>query len=167
MNSKLINQSKQITNYGVVGAWEPLSDPRIRTDPRCRIVLHINWKAQTLPVIIGGLLSKKKAAAASSSKDWHALPQPGLDEIIPVSPLAQIVRGNYQTPTFLIHGTADDLIPWEQSQGTYRALVDRGVTAGLVLVEGAPHICDLSSDPESEGWKAALEGYEFLCSYVF
>jgi len=38
--------------------------------------------------------------------------------------------------------------------------------AGLALVQGAPHICDLSSDPESEGWKAALRGYDFISSYV-
>ena len=149
----------------MVGAWEPLSDPRILTDPRCRIVLHINWKAQTLPVITGGLLSKNKAAS-SKVRDWMALPQPGLDKIIPISPLAQIVRGNYQTPTFLVHGTDDDLIPWQQSRVTYDALLDQGVTANLALVEGGPHVCDLSTDPESEGWKAVLKGYEFLCSYV-
>ena len=120
---------------------------------------------QTLPVITRGLPSKKKAAGSKVS-DWGALPQPGLDEIIPVSPLAQIVRGNYRTPTFFVHGTKDDLIPWQQSKGTYDALIDQGVTAGLALVEGAPHICDLSSDPESEGWKAALKAYEFLDSYV-
>ena len=148
-----------------MGAWEPLSDPRSRTDPRVHIVLHINWKAQTLPVILGGLPSEKKASG-SEVRDWGALPQPGLDEIVPVSPLAQIARGNYRTPTFLIHGTKDDLIPWQQSKGTYEALIDQGVTAGLALVEGGPHITDLSSDPESEGWKAALKGYEFLDSYV-
>ena len=127
-------------------------------------MLHINWKAQTLPVIISGLPSKKKADA--STKDWKTLPQPPLYEIMEVSPRAQIVRGNYKTPTFLIHGTADDLIPWQQSHGTYEALVDQGVAAGLELIKGAPHICDLSSDPESEGWKAALKGYEFISSFV-
>lgn len=118
-----------------------------------------------MPVIIGGLPNKKKAAGLKV-REWNALQQPGLDEIVPVNPLAQIVRGNYQTPTFLIDGTNDDLIPWQQSQGTYNALVDQGVTAGLALVEGAPHICDLSSNPGSEGWKAALKGYEFISSYV-
>ncbi|KAI0862679.1 BcPKS19, polyketide synthase [Xylaria cubensis] len=160
-------QDEPITNYGVVGAWEPLSDPRILTDPRCRIVLHINWKAQTLPVIIGGLPSRKKADMGSESKDWNNLPQPGLDKIIAVSPLAQIRRGNYRTPTFLVHGTADDLIPWQQSRDTYDAMVQSNITAQLALIEGAPHICDLSSDPDSEGWKAAIRGYEFLGSYVF
>ncbi|KAI1205468.1 BcPKS19, polyketide synthase [Annulohypoxylon truncatum] len=160
-------QDEPITNYGVVGAWEPLSDPRILTDPRCRIVLHINWKAQTLPVIIGGLPSKRKAAQYPDVKDWNNLPQPSLEKIVAASPRAQIRQGNYRTPTFLIHGTADDLIPWQQSQGTYEALVDRNIETELVLVEGAPHICDLSSDPNSEGWKATLKGYQFLSSYVF
>ncbi|KAI0553005.1 BcPKS19, polyketide synthase [Xylaria curta] len=159
-------QDEPITNYGVVGAWEPLSDPRILTDPRCRIVLHINWKAQTLPVIIGGLPSRRKADMGSESKDWNNIPQPGLEKITAVSPLAQIRRGNYRTPTFLVHGTADDLIPWQQSKDTYDAMVQSNITAQLALIEGAPHICDLSSDPESEGWKAAIRGYEFLSSYV-
>jgi acetyl esterase/lipase len=134
-------------------------------DPRCRIILHINWKAQTLPVIIGGLPSKTKSSDASV-KDWNNLPQPSLEEIISCSPLAQIVRGSYQTPTIMIHGTNDELIPWQQSQATFEALVRKGVEADLVLVEGAPHICDLSSDPASEGWKAVLRGYNFLKSHV-
>lgn len=157
-------QDSPVTNYGVVGAWEPLSDPRILTDPRCRIVLHINWAAQTLPVIINGLPSRRKA---DQSVDWNAAPQPSLERIRAVSPRANIAAGTYSdVPTFLIHGTADDLIPWEQSQGTHQALVKRGVPTGLALIDGAPHICDLSSDPDSEGWKAAVRGYDFIGSFV-
>ncbi|KAI2620676.1 beta-ketoacyl synthase domain-containing protein [Hypomontagnella submonticulosa] len=177
-------QDTPISNYGVVSSWEPLSDPRIMTDPRCRIVLHINWKAQTLPVILGGLPSRKKAAAAaavadsdnrrfksegdtaSGEKNWNALPQPSLDKIVAASPFAQICRGNYHTPTFLIHGTADDLVPWQQSWNTHKALVTAGIDTQAVLLQGAPHICDLSSDPLSEGWKAVVKGYDFICSYV-
>ncbi|KAK3293977.1 uncharacterized protein B0H64DRAFT_374821 [Chaetomium fimeti] len=89
--------------------------------------------------------------------DWNAAPQPTLERMRAVSPRAHIVGGSYaHVPTFLVHGTADDLIPWQQSRGTYDALVARGVPAGLALVEGPPHIRDLSSDPESEGWKAVL-----------
>ncbi|KAI0154669.1 hypothetical protein GGR57DRAFT_466287 [Xylariaceae sp. FL1272] len=159
-------QDKPITNYGILGAWEPLSDPRLLTDARARIVLHINWKAQTLPVITGGLPDRKKADTYHDNRDWNALPQPSLEAIRAVSPMAQIRAGNYSTPTFLIHGTADDLIPWQQSQGTYEEMVARGIPVELVLVEGAPHITDLSSDPDSKGWQAALRGYDFICSYV-
>lgn len=172
-------RDEPITNYEMVGAWEePISDPRSQDDPRCRIVLHINWKAQTLPVIMNGLPSKRRAAAiaASSSaatdphageEEWGALPQPSLDTIRAHSPRAHILQGAYSVPTFFVHGTADDLIPWQQSQGTYQAMVERGLDAELVLLEGAPHICDLSSDPKSDGWKAVLRAYDFLSSHVF
>ena len=157
-----------ITNYDMVGAWEePISDPRSQNDARCRIVLHINWKAQTLPVIMNGLPSKTQASAAGTNKtDWGALPQPSLDTIRSLSPRAQVREGSYRVPTFFIHGTADDLIPWQQSQGTCASMRESGIETDLRLVEGAPHICDLSSDPKSEGWKAVLRGYDFICERV-
>ncbi|KAK6074459.1 polyketide synthase (beta-ketoacyl synthase) [Seiridium cupressi] len=160
-------QDQPITNYEMVGAWEePLSDPSSHNDPRTRIVLHINGKAQTLPIILGGLPSRKKAAAEHPTIDWNALPQPKLETIRAASPRAHIHQGTYSVPTFFIHGTADDLIPWQQSHGTYRTMKDNGIETDLVLIEGALHICDLSSDPKSEGWKAVLKGYDFICSYV-
>lgn len=157
-------QEAPLAAYGLVGAWEPLSDPRMVTDARCRLILHINWKAQTLPLLLGGLPPR---ARADPRVDWSRLPQPDGEAIRAVSPRAHIGRGAYRTPTFLVHGTADDLIPWQQTQATYAALVDAGVEAGLALVDGAPHICDQSSDPASDGWQAARRGYEFLASFVF
>ncbi|KAL4993159.1 hypothetical protein BDV10DRAFT_199901 [Aspergillus recurvatus] len=157
-----------ITNYDMVGAWEePIKDPRSMHDARCRIVLHINWKAQTLPVILNGLPSARQAAAEHPDvKDWNARPQPTLDVIQAASPRAHIRQGTYAVPTFFVHGTADDLIPWQQSEGTYRALAAQGIPAEIELLDGEPHICDLSSDPESDGWKATLRAYDFISSYV-
>ncbi|KAK8054708.1 Methylphloroacetophenone synthase [Apiospora phragmitis] len=166
-------RDRPIAKYEMVGAWEePVADPRSHSDPRIRIVLHINWKAQTLPVILGGLPSRKAAAAADSSSsdvvdvDWNALPQPSLETIRAASPYAHIDRGTYRVPTYFIHGTADDLIPWQQSQCTYKLMKEAGIETGMVLVDGAPHICDLSGDPRSEAWKAVVEGYDFICSFA-
>ena len=155
-------QEQPISNYGVIGSWEPLTNSRIMNDARSRIVLHINWKAQTLPVILQGLPSRKNAGR----EDWNARPQPPVDVVRAASPRARIVEGEYRTPTFLIHSTGDDLIPWQQSQDTHEALLKRGVRSDIVLIEGAPHVCDLSSDPESDGWKAVLKGYAFLSDAV-
>ncbi|KAK1579385.1 beta-ketoacyl synthase domain-containing protein [Colletotrichum navitas] len=160
-------QKEPITNYSVIGAWEPLSDLRIHTDPRARIVLHMNWKAQTLPVVIGGLPSKSSAASKRPGVNWNALPQPPVDEIQCCSPLAQVRKGNYVTPTFLVHGEADDLIPWQQSLRTIQEIKQRGVDGQLVLVPGAPHICDTSRDPAAPGWQAVLEAYRWLRDYAF
>ncbi|ETS78026.1 hypothetical protein PFICI_10088 [Pestalotiopsis fici W106-1] len=162
-------RDKPLTNYDMVGAWEePISDPRSWHDARCRIVLHINWKAQTLPVILNGLPSKQKANAecsADKQQDWGALPQPSLDVIRAASPRAHIRQGDYKVPTFFVHGTSDDLIPWQQSRGTFQTLAEKGVATDLVLLDDGPHICDLSSDPRSDGWKAVLKGYDFLISH--
>ncbi|OLN96152.1 Iterative polyketide synthase CazM 3 [Colletotrichum chlorophyti] len=158
----------QITNYGIIGAWEPLSDPRIRSNPRSRIVLHMNWKAQTLPVVIGGLPSRRQAASRRPEvKDWNALPQPPAEEIRRCSPLAQVRSGNYGTPTFLVHGTADDLIPWQQSVRTIEEMKARNIDAQLILVPGGLHVCDTSHDPESAGWQAVLEAYRWLGKHAF
>lgn len=165
-------QEAPITNYDMVGAWEePIADPRSQNDARCRIVLHINWKAQTLPVILNGLPSRKKATAGAAkagagADDWNSLSQPELSVIRAASPRTHIIQGTYNVPTFFVHGTADDLIPWQQSQRTYQSMVEKGLKTDLVLLEGAPHICDLSSDPKSDGWKAALKAYDFLSSHV-
>ncbi|KAK7993967.1 C6 finger domain-containing protein [Apiospora arundinis] len=163
-------EDQPIANYEMVGAWEePVADPRSHSDPRTKIVLHINWKAQTLPVILGGLPSRRKVVKSGSDgaeMDWNALPQPSLDTIRAASPYAHIKQGTYRVPAFFIHGTADDLIPWQQSQETYQLMREAGIETGLVLVDGAPHICDLSSDPISEGWKAVVRGYDFICSFV-
>lgn len=157
----------KLAHYSAVSAWEPLSDPRVRNDPRCRIVLHMNWKAQTLPVLLSGLQPIVTEDGRNSvSCDQTALPQPSTQEIVRCSPLAQVKRGFYTTPTFLVHGTADELIPWQQSQRMWQQLTNRGVTAHLELIPGRPHICDTSADLESPDWKAVVRGYEFLTRAV-
>lgn len=136
------------------------------SDPRSRIALHMNWKGQALPVLLGGLPSKGKVADADAQK-WLSLDQPAHEQIISISPYAQVIRGNYRTPTFLIHGTEDDLIPWQQTQKVYDALISQGVPAGVAILEGAPHLFDLYRDGDGKGWQAIREGYQFLFSHLF
>ena len=127
----------------------------------------MNWKAQTLPVLLSGLqpiVTEDKRNPVSH--DQTALPRPSTQEIVRCSPLAQVKRGVYTIPTFLVHGTADELIPWQQSQRMWQELTNRGVTAHLELVPGRPHICDTSADLESPDWRAVVRGYEFLARAV-
>jgi hypothetical protein len=127
-----------ITNYDEVGAWELFDNPRVKTDPRFRLILHLNWKAQTLPVIIGGFPSKS-ALSSSSKSVTDVMHQPQLQQC---SPRAQIVKRNYKTPTFFTHGTDDGMTPWQMTQGTYETLSESGEQTGVELVSGAGHICD-------------------------
>jgi acetyl esterase/lipase len=136
-------------------------------DSRSRIALHMNWKAQALPVLLGGLPSKSQLRHdGHPAKNWHSLPQPSKEQIVKISPYAQIMRGKYHTPTFLFHGTEDDLIPWHQTKKVHDALVSKGVRAGCAIVKGAEHLFDLYPDPDGKSWEAVLEGYRFLFSCI-
>jgi len=139
-------------------------------DPRWRIIIHYNWKAQLVPVLVGGLPSKSKASPGSSFDEdsWTSLPMPELEDIQAVSPHAQIVQGNYRTPTFMVHGDRDDLIPWQQTRDTIEALEKQGVEAGFAIPKDAGHAFDLwpGEDSKGTGWAAMLEGYDFICRYI-
>lgn len=157
-------EEKPITGYKIspkhksTGGWMSLEDPR------SRIVLHMNWHGQALPVLLHGLPSRKTQGAGAETERWQSREQPSEEEIVSISPLAQIRLGSYRTPTFLVHGTRDDLIPWRQSQMTYDALTSKGVNAGINILDDAIHLFDLHRDPDGKGWLAVQEGYDFLFS---
>ncbi|KAK3332590.1 hypothetical protein B0T19DRAFT_457479, partial [Cercophora scortea] len=137
-------------------------------DERWRLIIHYNWNAQLVPLLIKGLPSKAKALVTKTPIDsLRNLPMPSLDEIRAVSPYSQIVLGNYRTPTFMVHGLRDDLIPWEQSRRTIETLRERGVE-GEVAVPDAGHAFDLfkAEDPMGTGWAAVEKGYAFVCRHV-
>jgi dipeptidyl aminopeptidase/acylaminoacyl peptidase len=52
-------------------------------------------------------------------------------------------------PFLLIHGTADTVVPYVQSEVLTRALADVGVSAQLVPIEGADHIFNGHDDIDS------------------
>ncbi|KAL7929919.1 hypothetical protein V8C35DRAFT_314154, partial [Trichoderma chlorosporum] len=139
-----------------LGGWMALDDPR------SRIILHMNWEGKSLPVLLNGL------RRSGDGKGVCSPASPSLEQIRAVSPLAQIREGRYRTPTFLIHGTRDDLVPWEASQRTYEALNANGVPAGLAILEDALHLFDIypGSKRNADSVKAVRDGYDFLKEHV-
>ncbi|KAK3938475.1 Methylphloroacetophenone synthase [Diplogelasinospora grovesii] len=144
-----------------------LGAPMSLSDPRWRIIIHYNWKAQLVPLLITGLPGKTVAAARGGGFESLSMPAP--EAIRAASPFAQIVAGDYHTPTFIVHGDRDDLIPCQQSRDTIEALRAAGVEAGFAVPRGAGHAFDLWSDedPQGTGWAAIQEGYDFVCRRVF
>lgn len=138
------------------------------SDPRSRIILHMNWRGQMLPVLANGLPSKDASRKLSTEeqKQIARLPQPSSEQIARFSPLAHIVKNEVHSPTYLVHGTEDDLIPWQQSQRTYEALVAAGVDAGISVLEGQPHLFDLFSDGDGKKWERILEAFDFIFRHL-
>ncbi|KAI0541767.1 hypothetical protein GGR58DRAFT_456118 [Xylaria digitata] len=158
-------QSSPITSYKVprstLGGWCS------QEDARSLIVLHMNWEGQTLPILLDGLpIESIQRGESSKTKDWKDRPQPDPLRVQAVSPYAQILKGVYKTPTFLIHGTKDDLVPWQQSVRVSEALMKKGVPAGIEVVEGGLHLFDLHKDVDGRYWDAVMKGYQFLFDQV-
>ncbi|CAG8883003.1 unnamed protein product [Penicillium egyptiacum] len=159
-------QDRPITAYQVSAKMRAVGGWMAPQDPRSRIVLHMNWKGQFLPVLLRGL----PGLGHVSAEQGRALleqSQPSEKDIQAVSPYAQISHGRYTTPTAVVHGTEDDLIPWAQSQRTVEALKQRGVRSELVLVEGKIHLFDLYPDSDGKGGEALRKAYAFLAREVF
>ncbi|KAB5575475.1 hypothetical protein GE09DRAFT_1200074 [Coniochaeta sp. 2T2.1] len=122
-----------ITSYNIptdlmaTGGW---MTPK---DARSRIILHMNWHGQTLPVLFRGLPSSDKVDPSEAGRSFR-MEQPSVELVRQASPYAQIIRGHYKSPTHIVFGTKDDLIPWQQAQQTADALREAGVESGITLL---------------------------------
>lgn len=134
-------------------------------DDRARLILHMNWKAQSVQVLIRGLPHKSRIQADDTT-DWKKLPKPPLEKIRECSPYWHILQGTYRTPTFMVHGNADDWVPYQMSQKTIKTLQDRGVAAGVRIPDQCGHAFDLFPlvDKLGVGWAAMEEAYDFACN---
>jgi len=141
-----------------LGGWMSLDDPR------SRVVLHMNWEGKTLPILLNGL----RRTGDPTSKRVTTPADPSIEQIRSISPLAHIHAGSYNTPTFLIHGTRDDHVPWQQSQKTYETLREKGVPTTLVVLKDGLHMFDMFRDfrRNADAMKAVEHGFEFLSAHV-
>jgi acetyl esterase/lipase len=56
-----------------------------------------------------------------------------------INPVNHIITGKDYPPFFILQGNKDDLVDYSQSELMYHKLLDAGVDASMVCVEGAPH----------------------------
>ncbi|KAL8724681.1 MAG: hypothetical protein Q9166_007815 [cf. Caloplaca sp. 2 TL-2023] len=163
-------RNSAITAYNPPASARALGGWMAPEDARSRLCLHMNWKGKALPILLNGLKPAQcsEGDSESNAKDPDGIPFPTKEQVAAVSPLAHIRGGSYQTPTFLVHGTRDDLIPWEQAQRTYCALAEQGVQAGIRIVENAIHLFDTSKGyrRDEQAARAVDDGYEFLRRFV-
>lgn len=73
-----------------------------------------------------------------------------------MSPLTHVKEGAAYPPMLLIHGSADDVVPYGQMEKMYRSLWDNGNDVRAVCVDGAPH--------EGSFWSREL--HEIILGYI-
>lgn len=154
----------QIVEYAPVSEKRTMALSLTLKDDRAKIILHMCWNSQTVPVLVHGL-PHKMSTAATENVDWKSLPPASVEQVQAISPLWHIRQGNYNTPTFIVHGKADDWLPLSMSERTIEELKGRGIPASLVIPEQCGHAFDLFpvGDPLGVGWAAVEKGYDFIC----
>ncbi|KAJ4422348.1 Type I Iterative PKS [Gnomoniopsis sp. IMI 355080] len=166
-------QAEPITEYNPPADKRALGGWMSTADPRSRIALHMNWTGRYLRILLNGLSPAGAGDYGEHEEEVQTdptdfLPEPTQDQIESISPLAQIRQGTYRVPTFIIHGTKDDLIPWEQAVRTYDALRERGVPAEIRILEGAAHLFDLyrSFSTDKTAQDAVRDAYDMLAHWA-
>ncbi|POS72644.1 polyketide synthase [Diaporthe helianthi] len=76
-------------------------------DPRADLLLTISQQGIALPVLLNGLSEFR-----SHGKLADLLAPPSTSTIRTISPLARVLQGEYDVPTFIVHGTEDDVAPF-------------------------------------------------------
>lgn len=141
----------QITSYDAEGTDSTGLGWVRPGDPRSELVLSLFKEGNGLSIMLNGI----------SDDDWRR--KPDSKRVVAISPMAQVRSGKYTTPTFLIHGENDEIVPYHTAKKFATALKEHGVRCGFLGVPGVKHIHDLNLEPGMEQWKEGVEpGYEFL-----
>lgn len=161
-----IKQIIQILEYTPITQKKATGLSLTLKDDRARLILHMNWAAQSVAVLIHGL--PPKSAVTTTDTNWASLPQAAVEDVRRCSPYWHIKYGEYTTPTFMVHGNADDWIPYQMTERTIAALRSRGVPCGVLVPDQCGHAFDLfpAEDPLGVGWESIDAAYDFACKHL-
>lgn len=92
---------------------------------------------------------------------------PSSEAIGAICPLARLKAGEFDVPTYVIHGTADEVAPFAGAERFVAEMKARGVKCGFSKVFGGKHVHDLDIEPDDEAWLEQVGlGYRFLFDAV-
>lgn len=150
--------TKPITNYDFPSC-KPTTLGLVRPgDPRSELVLSLFKEGIGLPLLLNGL---------PTEPDTNWLENPSSSRIAAISPLARLRQGDYNTPTYIIHSTEDEIVPFAAAERFVAALKERGIKSGFLKLSGVKHIHDLHLRPRTKEWDDQVApGYDFLFDAV-
>ena len=111
--------------------------------------------------LVGLLIQCPTEGPAEGPPDTGALVsiQDCPDETENADPASYVDKG--EVPIWLLHGLADSMVPYNQSQLLYDASVAKGNVARLTLVPGANHsVPDIVDAAQATTWATAGDGQE-------
>lgn len=113
-----------------------------------------------MPVLLNGLSEFR-----SHGKLADLLAPPSPSTIRSISPLARVIQGEYDVPTFIVHGTEDEVAPFAAAKRfvDVQRLRNPAIACEFLAVPGAKHLFDLGLKDGSRDWdRLVAPGYQFL-----
>lgn len=121
-------------------------------------MLTISQQGIALPVLLNGIGTSTGAAFRRLN-----LTPPGPEQIASISPLARLRAGDYSVPTFIAHGTRDEVAPFSAAERFVTELRSQNIRHGFLPVHGSTHIFDVDVEEGTQKWENTVApGYLFL-----
>ncbi|KAH8697261.1 hypothetical protein BGW36DRAFT_296668 [Talaromyces proteolyticus] len=129
----------------------------VQGEPRSELLLTLSQQGIALPVLLNGL---------GPSRGLDLTP-PSPAHIASVSPLARLRAGQYTVPTFIIHGSQDEVAPFPAAERFVAEMHTRGVSCEFLSLQGRRHLFDLDLQEGTQKWEDMVApGYRFLLNCV-
>jgi acyl transferase domain-containing protein/acetyl esterase/lipase/acyl carrier protein len=102
----------------------------VQGNPRSELLLTLSQQGIALPVLLNGL---------DSSRSLDLTP-PSPAHIASISPLARLRAGQYAVPTFIIHGSEDEVAPFPAAERFVAEMRGRGLRCEFLSLQGRRHL---------------------------
>ncbi|KAF5863991.1 hypothetical protein ETB97_008926 [Aspergillus alliaceus] len=128
-----------------------------------RFALTVRWELDG--TFLDGCLGRPGLGAELDRVDYAQRAAAIPDDLKPAF-LQLFVTENYP-PSVFVHGTADEVVPDQESQHHYQQLQQLGVKSELLLVEDGPHgLVDFNSGFPPGPAKGVVEAYDKALEFV-
>ncbi|KAL8715419.1 MAG: hypothetical protein Q9220_000753, partial [cf. Caloplaca sp. 1 TL-2023] len=119
-------------------------------DPRSELVFSLFKEAGGIDILVNGLPPFPPEPATRAQLDA-------------ISPMKQLQSGKYKVPTFMVHGSEDEICPVDVSIAFGEEMTKTGVEGGVLVVQGRKHGFDADLGPGMDGWEEGVaRAYRFL-----
>lgn len=88
---------------------------------------------------------------------------PTAERVAAICPTARVRAGEYQVPTFIVHGDSDEVASMDSALGLYEEMRRHGVHVEFLTVKRGYHGYDIPLRPGMAAWdEQVAPGYQFL-----
>ncbi|WQF77164.1 Putative Acyl transferase domain superfamily, peptidase S9, prolyl oligopeptidase, catalytic [Colletotrichum destructivum] len=122
-------------------------------DPRSQLMAGVvrEVRGPCLPLLLKGLPPSNDDQSIA-----RALEPVDANRVVSLCPMAQARRGRVKTPTIVVHGVEDDIVPLQDALVFRDLLHQHGVECSVLSVSGAGHGFDMTLRYGSERWEATV-----------